>query len=210
MADKSIDQLEEYPGAGPLPNTALFIAHDTTTGKDYRVSADRLPVVASTAAKLTYDALFALLEQGTGITITTNNGKVLISSSLTTAPAPDQPDAPTLGVVDDIGDTFSFKPTADYPAFSQYKVAGLPGVTGAVVLDATNSYVQNGRVYVKVVGPVPTGGLSVFVAGSGAIPDGKPLLNNAPFTGTATPTGTVIGTGAIGSDAIIITSATAS
>jgi hypothetical protein len=113
------------------------------------------------------------------------------ANTITTQPAPTaQPLAPTSGVVDDVADTFSFLPVAAYPAFSQYKVAGLPGVTGAVVLDATNSYVQTGRVYVKVVGAVPTGGLSVYVAGSGTVPDGKPLLSNAPFTGVVVPANT--------------------
>lgn len=103
-------------------------------------------------------------------------------------PLPTAPAAPTDGRVDDIGDTFSFLPTTAYPSFYQYKVAGLPGVTGAVYLDATNSYVQGGRVYVKVVGSVPAGGLAVFVAGSGNIPDGKPLLSKEAFTGTAVVT----------------------
>jgi hypothetical protein len=97
----------------------------------------------------------------------------------------DQPDAPTDGQVDDTADTFSFLPNPAYPSFAQYKVAGLPGITGAVVLDATNSYVQAGRIYIKVVGAVPPKGLAVYVAGSGNVPDGKVLTNADPFTGTA-------------------------
>ncbi|MVN76933.1 hypothetical protein GO988_11415 [Hymenobacter sp. HMF4947] len=95
------------------------------------------------------------------------------------------PAAPTAGQVDDTADTFSYLPNPDYPSFAQYKVAGLPGVTGAVVLDATNSYVSGNRIYIKVVGPVNKGGLAVYVAGSGNVPDGAPLTNADPFTGTA-------------------------
>ncbi|MGI4884283.1 MAG: GDSL-type esterase/lipase family protein [Janthinobacterium lividum] len=98
------------------------------------------------------------------------------------------PTAPTLGQVDDTGDTFSFLPNPLFPAFSQYKAAGLPGVTGAVALDATNSYVTGSRVYVKVVGAVPAKGLSVYVAGSGNVPDGAPLLSTEAFTGPAVST----------------------
>jgi hypothetical protein len=94
-----------------------------------------------------------------------------------------KPSAPTGGVVDDTGDTFSFLPTAAYPSFAQYMVAGLPGITGAVALDAVNSYVQGGRIYIKVVGAVAKGGLAVYVAGSGSIPDGQVLTNAEPFTG---------------------------
>ena len=101
-----------------------------------------------------------------------------------------QPAAPTAGQVDDTADTFSFAPNPAYPSFAQYKVSGLPGVSGAVALDATNSYVQGSRVYVHVVGPVATGGLAVYVAGSGAVPDGKVLTTSDAFTGSATPAAT--------------------
>ena len=95
------------------------------------------------------------------------------------------PAAPTAGQVDDAGDTFSFLPNPAYPSFAQYKVNGLPGVIGAVVLDATNSYVAGSRIYIKVVGSVAIGGLAVYVAGSGSLPDGTPLTNAAAFTGAA-------------------------
>jgi hypothetical protein len=100
------------------------------------------------------------------------------------------PAAPTAGQVDDNADTFSFLPNPAYPSFAQYKVNGLPGVTGAVVLDATNSYVSGSRIMVKVVGAVAKGGLAVYVAGSGGAPDGQVLTNAEAFTGTATPTPT--------------------
>jgi hypothetical protein len=93
------------------------------------------------------------------------------------------PQAPTAGLVDDTADTFSFVPNPAYPSFAQYKVNGLPGVVGAVVLDSTNSYVQGSRIYVKVVGAVAKGGLAVYVAGSGSVPDGQVLTNADPFTG---------------------------
>ena len=99
-----------------------------------------------------------------------------------------QPDAPTAGLVDDTADTFSFLPDPAYPSFAQYKVNGLPGVTGAVVLDAINSYVQGGRVYVKVLGAVAKGGLAVYVAGSGNVPDGQVLTNADLFTGSVVVT----------------------
>jgi hypothetical protein len=101
----------------------------------------------------------------------------------TTSPNTAAPKAPTSGVVDDTGDTFSFITNPAYPSFAQYKVNGLPGVTGAVVLDATNSYVSGNRIYINVVGAVPKNGLAVYVAGSGTIPDGAPLTNGDAFTG---------------------------
>jgi hypothetical protein len=209
MADSRISGLDEYEGTGPVPAGALFIVYNPLTGLDRRLPASRLPVAAPAPA-ITAAALFALLVAEPGIEITLQGDKVHIASTIIAASPAGQPEPPTEGVVDDIGDTWSFKPTAAYPSFSQLKIAGLPGVTGAVYLDATNSYVQGGRIYVKVVGAVPTGGLAVYVAGSGSIPDGRPLLNNAPFTGTAPTGGTVTGTGSIGSDSLVITSAIAS
>lgn len=149
------------------------------------VPADKV----AAASGVTVAAILNVLKAGPGVTVTLQGGKIVIASTIQAAAAPGQPDAPTAGVVNDIGDTFSFLPTSAYPSFAQYKVAGLPGVSGAVVLDGTNSYVQNGRIYVKVIGAVATGGLAVYVAGSGNIPDGKPLLSNADFTGAVIPTG---------------------
>ncbi len=93
---------------------------------------------------------------------------------------PAAPKAPTDGQVDDLGDVFSFQPPAGY-SFAQLKIAGLPSTTGAEWLSAANSYVQNGRIYVRVMGAVPAGGLSVYVGASGNVPDGLPLTNNADF-----------------------------
>jgi hypothetical protein len=61
-------------------------------------------------------------------------------------------------------------------------------MTGAVALDGTNSYVSGSRIYIKVVGPVAKGGLGVYVAGSGTVPDGQVLTNADPFTGSAVVT----------------------
>lgn len=102
-----------------------------------------------------------------------------------TVRAPQAPAAPTAGQVDDEGNTFSFVANPAYPSFAQYKVNGLPGVVGAVALDAVNSYAQGGRIYIKVVGAVAKNGLAVYVAGSGIVPDGDVLSNAEPFTGAA-------------------------
>jgi hypothetical protein len=106
-----------------------------------------------------------------------------LGTQLQTAASPAKPAAPTAGQVDDTADTFSFLPNPAYPSFAQYKVSGLPGITGAVVLDGQNSYVSGSRVYIKVVGAVAKGGLAVYVAGSGAVPDGAVLTNADAFTG---------------------------
>jgi hypothetical protein len=149
------------------------------------------PSTDGLSAEQVVEVVADLLQAGTGITITrTTDGKLEIASSVSVGAvgAPPQ-SAPTAGVVDDIGDTFSFLPNPAYPSFAQYKANGLPGVTGAVVLDGTNSYVQGARIYVKVVGAVAKGGLAVYVAGSGNMPDGQVLTNAEPFTGVApTPT----------------------
>jgi hypothetical protein len=105
-----------------------------------------------------------------------------------------KPAAPTNGHVDNTSKVFFFKPTLAYPAFSQYKVAGLPGVMGSVTLDGVNSFVSGDLVGIHINGPVPAGGLSVYVAGSGNIPDGYPLLSEAEFTGTAVVTPPATGT----------------
>jgi hypothetical protein len=114
--------------------------------------------------------------------------------TLSSAKVVQLPEAPTDGQVDDTNDTFSFIANQAYLSFAQYKVNGLPGVVGPVYLDATNSYVQGNRIYVRVVGAVAKGGLAVYVAGSGNAPDGNVLTNTEPFTGPAvvtptTPTG---------------------
>ena len=113
-------------------------------------------------------------------------------STLLSAQGVQQPAAPTAGLVDDTSDTFSFLPNPLFPSFAQYKVNGVPGTAGAVVLDTTNSYVQAGRIFVKVVGAVAKGGLAVYVAGSGNVPDGQVLTNADPFTGVVVtpPVGT--------------------
>ena len=123
------------------------------------------------------------------------------------------PAAPTAGQVDDTADTFSFLPNPAYASFASYKVNGLPGVTGAVMLDATNSYVAGSRIYIKVVGVVAKGGLAVYVAGSGNVPDGKVLTNTDPFTGTGTsptPSEALVILDAQGDDAVTISLVTAS
>jgi hypothetical protein len=147
------------------------------------------PSTDGLSAEQVAEVVADLLVQGTGITITrTTDGKLEIASSVSAgAVGATQPDAPTVGVVDDIGDTFSFLPNPAYSSFAQYKVNGLPGVTGAVYLDGTNSYVQGPRIYIKVVGAVAKGGLAVYVAGSGNVPDGAVLTNDEAFTGVAVP-----------------------
>jgi hypothetical protein len=139
---------------------------------------------------LSPEQLKALLEAGDGITIDLHNGKVRISCTVTPTQQITQPDAPTDGVVDDIGDTFSFLPVPGYPTIFSYKAFGLPGTTTTVAFDASNSYMQNGRIYLRVVGPVQIGGLAVYVAGSGSLPDGKQLLNKDAFTGAVIVAGT--------------------
>jgi hypothetical protein len=115
-----------------------------------------------------------------------------LRTQLAASASPAKPAAPTNGQVDDTADTFSFLPNPAYPSFAQYKVNGLPGITGAVALDGQNSYVSGSRVCIKVVGAVAKGGLAVYVAGSGAVPDGAVLTNADAFTGAivvAPPTG---------------------
>jgi hypothetical protein len=155
---------------------------------------DALDALADTVAEPgqltppTAEQIFQLLEEGTGIAITRSlTGNILISCTVEAANAPTKPGAPTNGQVDDTSDIFSFLPNPAYPSFAQYKVAGLPGITGAVALDAVNSYVQGPRIYIKVVGPVAKGGLAVYVAGSGNVPDGAVLINAEAFTGVITP-----------------------
>lgn len=101
------------------------------------------------------------------------------------AAAGQPPAAPTAGQVDDQGDVFSFLPPVGY-SFAQLKVAGLPQTTGAEWLSAANSYVQNGRVYVRVPGAVAKGGLAIYVGASGSVPDGQVLTNADPFTANNT------------------------
>jgi hypothetical protein len=163
-----------------------------TRGQGLLDSLDKLAEAVAEPGQLTPPTaaqIFPLLQAGTGIEITrSNTGKILISCTVEAANAPDKPSAPTNGQVDDTADTFSFLANPVFPSFAQYKVAGLPGVTGAVALDATNSYVSGGRIYVKVVGAVAKGGLAVYVAGSGSVPDGAVLTNDERFTGVAPTT----------------------
>jgi hypothetical protein len=72
-------------------------------------------------------------------------------------------------------------PPAGY-SWAQLQVNGLPDTTGAEWLNAVNSYVQNGRTYVRVVGAVDAGGLVVYVGASGNVPDGFALSNDKAFT----------------------------
>jgi hypothetical protein len=155
-----------------------------------------LPALAAAVAKLlpagfmpfTPDELNDDKDDFAGVNLQSVLLKIINAAIIKLPAAPTVPLAPTAGVVDDTGDTFSFLPNSAYPSFAQYKVGGLPGVTGAVALDGTNSYVQGNRIYIKVVGAVAKGNLAVYVAGSGNVPDGAVLTNADPFTGVAVVT----------------------
>ncbi len=98
------------------------------------------------------------------------------------------PAAPTNGQVNDVSKEFSLTANPAYPNYSQYKVNGLPGTTGPVYLSAANAYQVGSTIYVRVGSAVLRGNLAIYVAGTGNIPDGAPLVNGDAFTGAATTT----------------------
>lgn len=184
---RTLPSLTPWPAGKPLPAGAITLFYDPATNQEYRVDLTRLSGTPA-ATELSLAQLQALLVAGDGVTITpTNGGTQLLISSTVVAAVPKAPAAPTAGQVDDTADTFSFLANPLFPAAAQYKVIGRPGVTGAEQLDTTNSYVQGGRIYIKVVGAVSKGGLAVYVAGSGSVPDGQALANNEAFTGAVVP-----------------------
>lgn len=94
------------------------------------------------------------------------------------------PDAPTNGQVNDVSKEFSFTVNPLFASYSQYKVTGLPGTSGAVALGASTAYQVNNTVFIRVGSAVAKGNLAVCVAGSGSRPDGAVLTNADAFTGT--------------------------
>jgi hypothetical protein len=111
--------------------------------------------------------------------------KQLAQATAAMAP-PTAPAAPLEVEVNDVSKEWLVKAAPGYPAYSQYKVAGLPGTTGTVVLGASNAYQVNDVFHIKVGSGVPKGNLVLCVAGSGNLPDGKPLTNSQAFTGALT------------------------
>jgi hypothetical protein len=105
--------------------------------------------------------------------------------------SPSQPDAPTNGHVDDVGNTLDGDLVPGFPAVADYEVFGVPGFPGIVNLTFTGGDVQNGRIYSRgLTGPIDFEGTGIRVAASGNRPAGKWLLNNKAFTGpTPSPKG---------------------
>jgi hypothetical protein len=186
--------------AGPGTIKAIMISDSTVAGRALLTAAD----VAAQRALL--DQLGLVAEQyGAGQpkfdTLYGEDGALAyILRHLATQA---RPAAPTQGHVDNTAKVFFFRPNPLYPSFAQYSVGGLPAVAGAVVLDALNSYVSGELVGIHVNGPVPAGGLVVYVTGSGNVPNGVPLLSEAEFTGpVAAPEG-ILNFSVQGDDAII-------
>jgi lysophospholipase L1-like esterase len=102
--------------------------------------------------------------------------------------APAQPAAPTNGVVNDVAKEFTFKVNPLYPNYIQYKEAGRSGTTAPAYLSAATAYQVGDIVHVTGLAGAGKGSLAYYVAGSGNVPDGKPLTNADAFTGSVVTT----------------------
>jgi hypothetical protein len=189
LMNSFLRDLPAWQSGKTLSINGLFLFYDPQTDQEYKLTPDQLCPTSSGPGETGSD--FVPIGATTSYPAFTTQDAVnrwLLARNPTVIQqmqAPSPPAAPTNGQVDDEADTFSFSVNPAYPSFAQYKVAGLPGVMGAVALDGINSYISDNRIHVKVVGSVSKGGLAVYVAGSGSIPDGKPLTNASPFTSTA-------------------------
>jgi hypothetical protein len=158
---------------------------------DAQAKSNALSALTCAMPALTVSQLLPFFKAGPGIAIELSpDNKILISC--TVAPVGGsvaQPEAPTNGVVNDTLKEFTFTVNPDYPSYTQYKESGRPGTTAAAYLSAATAYQVGSTVHVTGLAGAQALSLAYYVASSGAIPDGKPLLNNAPFTGTATTTG---------------------
>jgi hypothetical protein len=95
------------------------------------------------------------------------------------------PDAPTEGLVDDIGNTFSAKLVAGYSAITDY-IAFTPKQPSPFPLSGATGYILNGRVYLKdITYGAAIGQIGLAVASSGSRPSSPFLLNDKVFTGPA-------------------------
>ena len=103
-----------------------------------------------------------------------------------TGPTP-APAAPTLGQVDDTGDTFSGAAVSGFPTLAEYEGFGFPETFGTLALTTANAYQSGQRIYLKAItGPRAAGAVGFRVAASGSRPAGAFLTNAEPFTGTTT------------------------
>lgn len=171
-----------------VPATGLFFFYDPDTDEEYRLLPAQLASLfpGSDPYQLTEQELLAKLAAGTGITLTLEKSKVLISCSLTNAPAPEAPDAPGDGRVDDAGNNLNGTLVAGFPAAADYEVFGVPGFAGIVNLAAAGGNAEGGRIFSRgLMGSIDVGATGIRVAASGARPAGRWLLNNRAFTGPA-------------------------
>jgi hypothetical protein len=111
----------------------------------------------------------------------------LLAGNITT------PAKPANALVDDIGDTLSVDVVPGFITISDYQGYS-PYTGGTVILTNTTGYIQNNRVYFKVVGPAGIDNVGIGVAASGSRPAGPFATNKQVFTGVVvtTPAGDTI------------------
>lgn len=177
-----------------------------------RVGTLDAALVAEPAAAFTAAQLFELVEAGPGMEITLGD-KVRFTSTVRAAPAPPAPSAPTIPQVDDRANTFSGVAVSGWPSYVEY-VYFTPDSGGVKPLISPAGYNAGNRIVLSgLTGDYEPGTVGIAVAASGNRPQGRFLLNDKPFTsklGAVLPAGTVTGTGSIGSDSLVITSAISS
>lgn len=193
MADVSIPELDPYEGEGPLPDDAQFVARNPAVGKDRRVSPARIRATiaaAVPAATVTVEQVYAFLQAGDGVSIVLDptSKKIIISNTVAAAQVVKAPAAPTNGQVNDVAKEFTFTVNPLYPSYTQYKEVGRIGTVAPAYLSAATAYQVGNVVHVMGLAGSAKQSLSYYVAGSGNVPDGKPLTNLEAFSGTAVVT----------------------
>jgi hypothetical protein len=192
---RTLPSLPLWPASKALPANAITLFYDPDTNLEYRIDPARLGEVE---LKKLQEQLNTLNSFKAGQIGTDSPAGSLLEqlkwlagrpgSVTTIVQSPDVAAAPTEVQVNDVSKEWQLTANPLYPSFAQYKINGLPGTTGPVYLSATNSYQVGPTIYVKVGSGVPKGGLAIYVAGSGNVPDGQVCTNSEAFTGVNVPT----------------------
>ncbi|RSK29840.1 fibronectin type III domain-containing protein [Hymenobacter metallilatus] len=159
-------------------------SNGSVTAIAYNLVTDTDTAIGAGGAELTAQLLNAVVEAGSGITISVVNNKLRISAATVA-----QPEAPRNPQTDDVSNIFSHSLVAGFPSASEYELEKSTEAAGySVRIDA---YVQNGRVYFPgITGPHGVGTVRSRVVASGSRPAGFSVSNAVAFTGPAEPAAT--------------------
>jgi hypothetical protein len=179
--DAVAESVVEPVGAGPVTGAEMFPNLEAGTDIKLLLTTSGKVVIASTAKV----AFTPITENQYGDHPAFATQAALNAYLLTTTV--ERPAAPTEGVVDDNGNTFSVLAVPGYDNHVQYQVF-YPGSGGIVPLTSANGYRIGTRIYFKYEGAAAKNEVGIGVAANAAFPAGDFCTNEEVFTGTVATT----------------------